>query len=448
MTKILTRFAPSPTGLLHVGNVRTALVNFLLTAYHKKQGADAQFMLRIDDTDLERSRDEYRTQIEDDMQWLGLSWDKYMKQSDRLVHYNDIKQKLIEQGRLYPCYETPDELETKRKFMIKRGVAPIYDRSALKLTEEQKQSYESEGRKPHYRFKLDHAPIEWNDLVRGQTKFDGRNLTDPILFRENSSPTYTICSVIDDGDMGVTHIVRGEDHVTNTAIQVQMFKIMGYDVPECAHIALIKTKEGELSKRTGGFDIKGLRAAGFEADAITSLLGKIGTSDAIDVKTLEKLAAEFDFSKFSRSTANYMPDELERLNHKIVTAIDYSQVQGRLDSDIDQNFWETVRPNLTKLDDINEWAEICKKPLTPQVAAEDAEFLSASADHLPTGEWNEDSFSMWTNALKERTDRKGKTLFMPIRLALTARTSGPELKHILPLIGYEKVISRLKGVAA
>lgn len=433
MTK--TRFAPSPTGYLHVGNVRTALVNYL---FAKKTGGE--FVLRVDDTDLERSKPEYVDALQQDLKWLRINWDSSFKQSERFDKYEAAKQKLISDGRLYPCFETQDELETKRKFQMKRGVPPIYDRAALKLSDSDREQLESEGKKPHYRFKLNHEEISWNDLVRGETKFHGENLSDPILFRGDGTLTYMLCSVVDDGEFDITHIVRGEDHVSNTAIQIQLAQALGYKIPECAHISLLKTKDGEMSKRKGGSDIRGLRADGVEPQAILSLLAKMGTSDAIDLKTFDELVEEFDFAKFGRSTAIFQPEDLERLTHKVVSHLEYAEVKDRVE--VDEDFWNAVRANLNKVSDVNEWYEICKKELTPQI--DDIEFTKSAIEHLPE---NLD-FSEWMNAVKEASGRKGKELFMPIRKALTAKEHGPELKAILPLIGRDKIVARLQGEAA
>ncbi len=432
------RFAPSPTGYLHAGNVRTALVNYL---YARKTGGE--FMLRIDDTDLERSKPEYIDSIHEDLKWLGIEWVKTFKQSERFARYDEVKQKLIADGRLYPCYETGEELETKRKFQMKRGAPPIYDRAALKLTEEEKKKLEEEGRRPHYRFRLEPTDITWDDLIRGPQKFNGAHLSDPILFREDGSLIYMLCSVVDDGDYEVTHIVRGEDHVTNTAIQIQIAEALGYKLANFAHMALLKSKDGELSKRKGGFDIRSLREEGVEPKAILSLLAKMGTSDAIDVKTIEELANEFEFAKFGRATAIYDPEELKRLTAKVVSHMEYDEVKNRVN--VDRDFWYAVRANLSRVEEVGEWEEICKKSLSPVIT--DAEFVKSSINFLPPS-LNENSFSEWTNAIKTATGRKGKDLFMPLRLALTAREHGPELKSILPLIGRDKIIARLEGKAA
>ena len=428
----ITRFAPSPTGLLHVGNVRTALINYL---FAKKTGGE--FMLRIDDTDLERSKPEYIEAIKEDLTWLGLKWDSTFQQSKRVAEYEKAKQKLLASGRLYPCYETGEELDTKRKFQMKRGVPPIYDRGALKLTDDEKKKFEVDGRRPHYRFKLEAEDITWDDLIRGPQKFNGQYLSDPILFREDGSLIYMLCSVVDDGDCQSTHIVRGEDHVTNTAIQIQIAKALGYAIPHFAHLALLKGKDAEMSKRSGGFDIRALREEGIEPLAILSLLAKMGTSDPVKIHTMDELIAEFDFKKFGRAAAIYNPDDLKRLTQKEIGHMEYAEVKDRVS--VDENFWNAVRANLKTIDEVEEWRHICSDDLTPIV--EDAEFLKQASQLLPD---NLD-FNEWMNKIKEKTGRKGKELFMPIRKALTARENGPELKAMLPLIGSERIKKRLNA---
>lgn len=433
MTKL--RFAPSPTGYLHVGNVRTALVNLL---YARKTGGE--FVLRVDDTDKERSEEKFVDALKEDLEWLGLKWDSSFRQSERFDKYEEAKQKLISAGRLYKCFETQDELETKRRFQMKRGVAPTYDRAALSLSEDDIKKLESEGRKPHYRFKLEHEDIIWNDMVRGETKFNGANLSDPILYREDGSLTYMLCSVVDDGDFGITHVVRGEDHVSNTAIQIQIAQALNYSIPECAHIALLKGKEGKLSKRTGSASIRDLREEGIEPKAVLSLLAKMGTSDPIELHTFDELVAEFDFSKFGRSTAIFDDADLERLTQRAVCFAEFEEVQDRVS--VTKEFWNSVRANLSKVEEVNEWYAICEGEVEPQI--EDLEFTKKAIEFLP-----EDlNFQNWMNAVKEATGRKGKELFMPIRKALTGIEHGPELKVILPLIGRDKIVARLNGEKA
>jgi len=442
----ITRFAPSPTGLLHVGNVRTALINYLFTK--KNHGT---FMLRMDDTDIMRSKEEYATAIEQDLKWLGFEWDIFAKQSDRLDRYEEIKQKLLASGRLYRCYESQEELEIKRKMQLSRGMPPIYERGALKLTEEQKNQFEAEGKKPHYRFLLKDEPIIWQDQIRGETHFEGKNLSDPILVREDGSMTYILSSVIDDIDYKITNIIRGEDHVTNTAIQIQIFAALNSTAPNFAHLALIKSKDAEISKRTGGFDIKSLRESGIVAMAISSMFASIGTSGSIEPCTsLEELVAAFDISKFGRAPASYDQEDLLRLNHKILSITNFAEIKSQLKdlaiTDIDENFWLSVRSNIKTLNELSDWYKICKEPLKPEI--EDVDLLKQAIELFPGGELDETTWGNWTKLLQEASGKKGKALFMPLRKALTAMEHGPELKMMLPLIGRDKIIKRLSGETA
>ncbi len=433
---VFVRIAPSPTGHLHVGNVRTALVNWL---FARKMGG--RFMLRLDDTDQERSRDEYAQSIEADMRWLGLTWDNFKKQSDRFADYSAAQAKLIASGRLYPCWETQEELDIRRKLQASRGLPPIYDRASLNLTDAQKEKYASEGRKPHYRFLLESKPIEWNDLVRGDVKYQGGHMSDPVLVREDGVPLYTLASVVDDGDMGITHVIRGEDHVSNTAVQVQIFEALGYAVPRFAHLALLKTKEGELSKRVGGNDIRGLREAGIEPMAINSLLAKIGTSDAVEAfADMAALVDSFDFSKFGRAPAIYDTQELERLNGKLLHQLPFAAVKERIDF-ADEHFWLSVRANVQNLSEVRQWWDIVHS--TERFHAADADYLQAAAAVLPTQPWDETTWGLWTKAISVATGRKGKELFLPLRLALTGMEHGPEMKQLLPMITRQTVLHRL-----
>lgn len=441
MTKPIVRFAPSPTGFLHVGNIRTALVNWL---FAKKHGG--QFHLRLDDTDAERSKPEFEAAIEEDMNWLGLSWDAFARQRDRMAAYEAAKLKLIDSGRLYPCWESAEELDIKRKMQISRGKPPIYDRGALQLRDGEKAKLEAEGKRPHYRFLLEDKPVEWNDLIRGKVRFEGTHMSDPVLVREDGIPLYTFCSVVDDGEFGTTHILRGEDHVSNTAVQTQIFEALGLSVPTFGHMALIKTKEGELSKRTGGGDIRGLRAKGMEPMTINSYLAKIGTSDAIDVfPDMDALLDSFDLAKFGRAAANYDAGEMERLNAKLVAQLSFDAVKARL-PEADEPFWLAVRGNIETVEDAHQWWKIIHEP-HGEIAPEEAAFLSDAKALLPDGQWDETTWKTWTKAVAGQTGRKGKALFMPIRKALTGMEHGPELSKLLPLLGKQKVEERLKGKA-
>lgn len=440
MSAIKVRFAPSPTGYMHIGNTRTAVFNWLLA---KKLGGE--FMLRIDDTDKERSKKEYEDAIRESLTWLGLNWTSEARQSARLERYQEVTAKLIEAGRIYACYETAEELEMMRKKLMTKGLPPIYDRSALKLTDEQKAAYEAEGRKPHHRFKLTDGDIVWQDMVRGECRYAASNLSDPIIIREDGSFLYHLPSVIDDVDFGITHIVRGEDHVTNTAAQVQMFEAIGGTAPQFAHLPLLTGKEGKLSKRLGSVSVIDLRAKGVEAMSICSYLAKLGTSEAVEpFYDLDSLAQTLDFDKLGRSQPKFSEEDLEHFNTKLIHGMPYSMVADRIG--VDEDFWNVVRNNIDVVADIEQWKNICRCTVNPTI--EDAELTDLAASLLPAEPWDEETFSCWINDIKGQIDRKGKGLFHPLRKAITNMENGPELKILLPLIGRERVYNRLKGKAA
>ncbi|MCZ6886815.1 MAG: glutamate--tRNA ligase [Rickettsia endosymbiont of Ixodes persulcatus] len=444
MTKVITRFAPSPTGMLHVGNIRAALLNWL---YAKKH--NGQFILRFDDTDLERSKQEYKDAIEEDLKFLNINWDQTFNQLSRLSIYDEIKNLLLNKKRLYSCYETPEELELKRKFQLSKGLPPIYDRASLNLTEEQIKKYIEQGRKPYYRFLVNHGPISWHDMIKGEVKYDGKALSDPIVIRADGSMTYMLCSVIDDIDYDITHIIRGEDHVSNTAIQIQMFEALNKIPPVFGHLSLIINKDEKISKRAGGFEIATLRKQiGLEAMAIASFFSLLGSSSQIlPYKNMAELATQFEISSFSKSPTIYQPEDLERLNHKLLISLDFDEVKERLkeiDAEyIDENFWLSVRPNLQKLRDVKDWWKICRQTPNVENLNLDKEYLKQAAELLPQGEITKDSWSIWTKEITNITGRKGQELFLPLRLALTGRESGPKIAGVLPLIDRKEIIKRL-----
>lgn len=440
MSEIKVRFAPSPTGRMHIGNTRTALFNWLLS-----QKLGGKFMLRIDDTDKERSKKEYEDGIREALQWLGLSWSEEARQSARFERYRAVTEKLIADGRIYPCYETAEELEMMRKKLMMKGLPPIYNRQAQNLTAEQKAAYEAEGRHPHYRFKLVDGPIEWTDLVRGKCHYEAAKLSDPIVIREDGSYLYHLPSVIDDVDFSITHIVRGEDHVTNTASQIQMFEAIGGKIPVFAHLPLLTGKEGKLSKRLGSVGVAELRDEGIEAMSICSYLAKLGTSEAIEpFYDLSALAATLDLSKLGRSQPKFSVEDLTHFNTKLVRNLPYEKVAGRINADAD--FWYAVRGNLAVVDDIEQWQAICHEQVVPQI--EDKELTDIAASLLPPEPWDENTFKLWSDEVKAASGRKGKELFHPLRKAVTGADNGPELKILLPLIGREKVYRRLLGQTA
>ncbi len=442
---VRVRFAPSPTGMLHVGNARTALITWL---FARNQGG--HFLLRIDDTDPSRSKIEYEKAIEESLQWLGLNWDKKENQKNRLDRYDAQIETLKADGRLYACYETPEELSLKRKSLLSRGKPPIYDRAALDLSAQDIESFEAAGRKPHWRFKLLADPIHWKDHVRGDVTFHGKDLSDPVVLREDGSPLYHLCSVIDDIDFGITHVVRGEDHVSNTATHVQMFEALGGSVPDFAHLPLISDAEGgKLSKRLGSLSIIDIRdTEGLEPMAVSSLLARLGTSEPIEAfDSIQPLIDSFGFDKFSRGTPKLDPDELLRLNSKIIHEISYADVQERLSNmglqDLDEDFWNAVRGNLEKLSDIKAWWDVAKGPVSPVIEDENIAYIAEALAAMPPAPWNENTWGEWTGALKKTTGRKGRQLFMPLRQALTGMDHGPDMPSLLLLIGPEKAQERL-----
>jgi len=434
-----TRFAPSPTGRLHVGNIRTALHNWMLA-----QKAGGAFILRIDDTDAERSKEEYVDAIRADLTWLGLEWTREERQSQRLDAYEAAFERLRDAGRIYPAYETQQELELKRKVQLGRGLPPIYDRAALALTDEERAAKEAEGIAPHWRFKLDHdEPIEWIDGVRGKAKFDPAQLSDPVIRRANGSWLYMLPSTVDDVDMGVTQVLRGEDHVSNTAVQIQMFTAMGAPVPDFAHEALLVGKEGKLSKRLGSLGCDAFRERGIEPEAIIALLSRLGTSLPVEpIADRAQLLESFDLGTFGRAPAKFDDAELERVNTAIVHQMPYDAVKDRLPEGMDEAGWHAVQPNVSTVGEVAEWWRLVTGPIDlPEFSDEDRAYLKQAADTLT---WGDDPWGALTSELKEATGRKGKALFLPLRQALTGMNHGPDMGELLPLIGEEKARARLE----
>jgi len=443
---IVVRFAPSPTGYLQAGNGRAAALNFLLA---RKDGG--QFLLRIDDTDDTRSKPEFEEAILEDMGWLGINHDLFARQSERVPLYVNATEKLKAAGLLYPCYETATELERKRRRLLSQGKPPIYDRAAMALSEGDRARFESEGRKPHWRFKLSHKPIVWDDRVRGRTEIDTSSLSDPVLVREDGRFLYTLPSVVDDIDFRITHVFRGEDHVTNTAPQIEIFEALGASRPAFAHYPLFVARGGEkLSKREGSLSLKALRDSGVESLALATYVAKIGTSDPIDPHfSLDTLAAEFSFEKIGRAPAHFDLAELEALTAKTLHAMPFALAAGRLAAlgiGGSESFWEMARANLDKFDDIKELWRVVSGPVTPVL--EDAPLATQALAALPEEPWDETTWGVWTRDVSAKTGLSGRALFHPLRLAITGSDHGPELRKLLPLIGRAKVEARLKGEAA
>ncbi|MDH4993267.1 glutamate--tRNA ligase [Aquamicrobium lusatiense] len=453
---ITVRFAPSPTGRIHIGNTRTALFNWLFAQKH-----NGRFIQRFDDTDVERSRKEYADSILYDLHWLGIFPDSIEYQAKRFDVYDQAVEKLKAAGVLYPCYETPEELDLRRKIRRTRGLPPVYGREALALTQDEIAQFEADGRRPHWRFLLPNfasdpaetqrTEVHWNDLVRGEETVDLASLSDPVLVREDGTYLYTLPSVVDDIDMGVTHVIRGDDHVTNTGVQIALFRALGAEPPVFGHHNLLTTSSGEgLSKRSGALSIESLREAGVEPMAIASLAVLIGTSENVQaIDSLAELATHFNPASTSKSAAKFDPDELFALNRALLHRMPFEEVRDRLvlfgiSDERAEAFWSAVRDNLDKLADARDWWRIVNEgPLeAPQFDAETLEFLQAAFALLPEEPWGDTVWKQWTGAVRKETGRKGKDLFAPLRLALTGRSSGPELAELLPLIGREGTLAR------
>jgi glutamyl-tRNA synthetase len=435
---VVTRFAPSPTGRLHVGNIRTALHNFLFARKH-----GGRFILRIDDTDRERSTAEFDQAIRDDLDWLGLHSDQVVRQSERFALYEREFERLKDAGRVYACYETPEELELRRKVLLGRGLPPVYERKP-------DGHHVPEGVAPHWRFRLDHdSPIGFTDLIRGEQHFDPRLISDPVVRRADGSWLYLLPSVIDDIDLGVTHIVRGEDHVSNSAVQIQMFAALGAEPPDFAHEALLVAAEGKLSKRLGSYGAEHLREEGVEPMALLSLLARIGTSQPVEaVASLVDLADTFDFAHFGRAPAHFDPHEVELLNAKLLHHLDYADVADRLLARASEADWLLLRGNLAHLGEFADWQPVLDGAIErPDLNRDDRLFVRDAAAVAEAIDWSGEPWKALTDALKESTGRKGRALFMPLRLALTGRESGPEMAPLLARIGRDRAIQRLEAAA-
>lgn len=446
VTAPIVRFAPSPTGRLHVGNVRAALLNWLLA---RRLGGT--FVLRLDDTDRERSTEAFAQGIEEDLRWLGLEWDRLERQSARFARYDQARDSLIAADRLYACYETPQELEFKRKRQMAQGRPPVYDRAALRLGDADRARLQAEGRAPHWRFKLEPGDVRWTDLVRGAQHIDESSQSDPVLVRADGTYLYTLPSVVDDIDFGITHVIRGEDHVTNTGTQIQLFTALGATPPSFGHFPLLTDAQGAgLSKRAGSLSLLELREQGIEPLAVAALLARLGTSHAIEpVASLAPLIETIDFAHVGRAAARFSLDELRTLSARTVHSLPYAVVRERLaglGADLGEAFWLTVRGNLATVADAATWAAVIHGPVTP--LAEDASLLAAAVSALPPEPWDGGAWKSWTAAIGAATGKKGRALFHPLRLALTGREQGPEMAGMLPLIGRDKVLARLRGDVA
>lgn len=431
-----TRFAPSPTGYIHVGNLRTALMNYLIA-----RKAGGTFILRIDDTDQERSKQEYIDQIQRDLEWLGLTWDRIEYQSKRLDRYADAAEKLRQMGRFYEAFETPTELDLKRKKQLNMGKPPVYDRAALALSADEKAALRDQRGPGVWRFMLDQQRIDWRDGILGDISIDAASVSDPVLIRADGQVLYTLASVVDDTEMGVSNVVRGSDHVTNTATQIQIIQALGGTVPAFAHHSLLTGPQGEaLSKRLGALSIKDLRAQGVEPWALLSLMARLGSADPVELQTsLEDLAAGFDITRFGAAPTKFDEKDLYPLTATYLQGLDFAAMADEIaalgvPADLAAQFWQVMRDNITTRADLAPWWALCRDGAQPVIAEEDRAFVDQAMALLPEGPFDAGTWGAWTAAVKEATGRKGKGLFMPLRLALTGQASGPNMGDLMPLL--------------
>lgn len=435
-----TRFAPSPTGHIHVGNLRTALFNYLIA---KKAGGT--FILRLDDTDQERSKEEYADGIKRDLEWLGLHWDRVERQSLRLDRYAEAADQLRAGDRLYEVFETPTELDLKRKKQLNMGKPPVYDRAGLALSDTDRDRLRAEGREGYWRFKLDQERIEWTDGILGDISIDAASVSDPVLIRADGQVLYTFASSVDDTDMAVTHIVRGADHVTNTATQIQIIRALGGMPPSFAHHSLLTGAQGEeLSKRIGALSIRDLREAGVAPEALLSMMARLGSSQPVELKmTLDDLAEGFDLSQFGASPTKFDAEDLWPLTRERNQALPFDQVADRIAAlgvpeGLAERFWHVASQNITKLDDLADWWTIFSQGAEPQIDPEDADFIAQAMPLLPPPPYTDATWGEWTAAVKDATGRKGKGLFMPLRKAVTGQAHGPDMSQVMPLLQVVK----------
>ena len=431
-----TRFAPSPTGYIHVGNLRTALFNYLIT-----RKAGGTFILRIDDTDPERSKEEYVDAIKQDLEWLGLEWDKVERQSERLDRYIDAADKLRDLGRFYECFETPTELDLKRKKQLNMHKPPVYDRSMLALSDDEKAKLRAERGNGHWRFKLDHERIEWTDGILGDISIDAASVSDPVLIRGDGQFLYTLASVVDDTDMGVTNVVRGSDHVTNTATQIQMIRALGYEPPAFAHHSLLTGPQGEaLSKRLGTLALRDLREGGVQPMALLSHMARLGSSDPFEMRSsMEQLVEGFDVARFGSAPTKFDVEDLYPLTARYLHGLDLAAVESAIadlgvPADLAETFWNVTRENITTLKDLAAWWALYRDGAEPLIDDEDREFVAQALTMLPDGPYTGETWKAWTSEVKDATGRKGKGLFMPLRKALTGQERGPDMSDVMPLL--------------
>jgi glutamyl-tRNA synthetase len=436
----ITRFAPSPTGYIHVGNLRTALMNYLIA-----RKAGGTFILRIDDTDPVRSEQKYVDGIKQDLEWLGLHWDKVERQSERLDRYADAADKLRSIDRFYEAFETPTELDLKRKKQLNMGKPPVYDRAALNLSAEERDALRAERGDGVWRFKLDQERINWKDGILGDISIDAASVSDPVLIRGDGQVLYTIASVVDDTDMGVTNVVRGSDHVTNTATQIQIMKALGMTPPSFAHHSLLTGPQGEaLSKRLGTLALRDLREQGVQPMALLSLMARLGSSDPMELRSeMSELIEGFDVGSFGTAPTKFDVADLFPLTANVLQAKPLADVADQIadlgvPADLAETFWTVTRDNITTLKDLAAWWTLFSEGADPVIDDEDAEFVAQAMAILPEGPFDDTTWKTWTGAVKELTGRKGKGLFMPLRKALTGQSHGPDMSATMTLLQVVK----------
>ncbi len=437
----MLRFAPSPTGFIHVGNARIAILNFI---FSKSKNLD--FFIRVDDTDTERSEEMYKRMLFQDLDWIGINYKFQIYQSQRLETYKKVSDELKNKGLIYPCYETPDELNLQRKILLKSGKPPIYDRASLKLSKEEKNRFEKEGRKPHWRFKLSEEPIFWNDLIHNEITFEKLSISDPVVIRSDDTPLFTLTSVIDDAEFGVTHILRGDDHITNTAAQIQLFQHIGRkSIPNFGHLPLVKSIDGEsLSKRKDSLSLKKIRESGIQSISLFNMLSKIGTSNPYEhLDSIEKLIEKFDLKKFSKSSIYFDYRELERINSKYLSKCDYKKISEITDQKISKNTWDAIKPNIKSLKDINNWISILDSDFEIVEDKNNKKLIKESKFLLPE-KLTKNSWMDWCKSISEKTGVSGKKLFLTLRLKITGLESGPEMNTIICLLGRNEILRRLQ----
>lgn len=435
------RFAPSPTGLLHVGNARLALANALFARRNK-----GKFQLRIDDTDTGRSREELVGAIQQDLEWMGITWDETFRQTERLDRYAAAIEKLKASGHLYPCFESEQELAAKRETQIRQRRAPVYDRAMLKMTEQQRAQAEANGKVPYWRFKLSGRIVRWRDLVMGECQVKLPSVSDPVLVRTDGTVLYTLASVVDDLETGISHIIRGEDHVTNTGVQIDIAEALGArpDHFRFAHLPLLLDENGgKLSKRFDACSLRTLRQDGVEAEALISYLARLGSSDDPALMPFDALAQSYDLSHISRSAARFDTRQLLAMNHRYLAQLPFAAVANKLPKGATEAFWLAIRSNIDLLSEAKLWLNVVEGDIIPPVQEEDEAFLQDAATLLPPEPWDVETWKAWTAAIKDKTGRSGKSLFHPLRVALTGEEHGPELRDLLPLIGRKRALARL-----